>query len=183
MQPDPSHRSRSDRRWRTRGLRVLIVTGFVAVSATACSASRRESDVAKVHGIPVLKSALSPAGTDLGSGFEVPAGTVLVGATVPNEIVVVHRGRPIEDRGWTAWMLMSGDPRHALDSVVRQARAQRIPARRDCWSEGAVNTWCGVRGLRHAAGRTRWIEARAMRTQAVVRPRPVFGTGLGVPRS
>jgi hypothetical protein len=121
-------------------------------------------ETTRVAGIPVIRDAISAAGTPLGAGFKVPRGAVLVGGAVPVENAVVYRGRPRRDRGWTALMLATGDPQALLASVTDQAAAIGIRATTaGCFDGDALE--CSIAG-EHIGGRTRSVSASIRRQRA-----------------
>jgi hypothetical protein len=73
--------------------------------------------VERLHGIPVLEGATRPSGTRLGNGFTVAPGSVLLGDVFPVGIGV-NQG---EADGWTAHLLVTGDPREVLRHYQQEA--------------------------------------------------------------
>jgi hypothetical protein len=149
-----------------------LVAGAVALVLLAALLAFAANDdappeftVTKVDGVPFLNGATSGPGTELGAGLRVPPGARLLGTTIPIETVVIYRGTPIPDRGWQAWMFVSGDPIAALRSVATQARGAGLTVGGlGCPEpESASFAFCGVSGQHVSSNRVRWLSAGVWR--------------------
>jgi hypothetical protein len=79
----------------------------------------------------------------MGNGFSVAPGTALIGAVFPNSVVSLgtYNGVPIPNPGWSADLLVTGDPREAMAAYRDQAISAGFsmePAR--CGREDAGET-------------------------------------------
>jgi hypothetical protein len=77
--------------------------------------------VTEVSGIPVLAGTTRGPGTPLRDGLEVAEGTVLLGTVFPTGAAVSINGVPVEDRGWRASLLVTGDPVEVMRAYLAQA--------------------------------------------------------------
>jgi hypothetical protein len=75
----------------------------------------------------VLAGHTAGPGTALGDGFTVADGTVLLGGVVPTGTAVEYEGELIEDRGWRALLLVTGDAIGVLDAYAEQAADAGLP--------------------------------------------------------
>ncbi|MDQ1520992.1 MAG: hypothetical protein QOI55_2065 [Actinomycetota bacterium] len=145
----------------------LAATVLLVAVLNGCDRGASTSDSVaetRIAGIPVLRNATSPAGTALGNGLRVPPASVLVGSVVPLENADSSRGRPDSERGWQAWMLVTGDPRVALRSLSAQAHAIGIELNgTQCAPPSSTAVGCRFDGERKANGRTRWIDVTVQR--------------------
>ena len=83
---------------------------MLAVALSACSSERPSTAITKLQGIATLAGATRPPGTKLGNGFTVAPGTALIADAFPLGDATVLAGRSIEDRGWRAYLIVTGDP-------------------------------------------------------------------------
>jgi hypothetical protein len=72
--------------------------------------------------IPTAPGATKPPGTELGNGFTVPDGAVLVGFPIPR----------VQGQGWRAVLLVEGDPRSAIDGLTGQAERAGFSVNSGC---------------------------------------------------
>ena len=104
---------------------VVPVVIVVASSALVFVFVLDDGDEKASHfgGIPVAAAAVRTEGTALRSGFSVARGTALVGEPFPNTVVFLgtHNGVPIPDPGWSANLLVTGDPRRVMSAYRDQA--------------------------------------------------------------
>jgi hypothetical protein len=111
--------------------RTAGIVGVAAVAALvlgACTsdgsdAAAPEPPAGPADPIPVLAEAVAEAGEPIADGFTVPEGAVLLGRAIPNGIGVVYDGEPVIDEGWTAYLVVPGDPRPVVEAVVDEASA------------------------------------------------------------
>lgn len=75
--------------------------------------------------VPVAPSVL-PAGSKVDENFVVPKGAVLLSRPIPLGFTYAYKNVPVMDRGWTATMVVAGDPRPVVDDIRRQAKALGI---------------------------------------------------------
>ena len=101
---------------------VLVVTALAAALVLASCSPGADAPST------VAAEALSPAGTDLGDGFEVAEGSSLIAAPIPAGTTVVLSGKPIKDDGWTAWLYVDGDPQTVVDRYLAQASRRGLRA-------------------------------------------------------
>lgn len=100
----------------------------------------------RVAGIPVLEGATSGPGTELGAGFTVAEGSVLVGTTFPAV------DEPVPNPGFSALLLVTGSFQEVFDAYRRQAaelgvqvRPGNAETRQFCWEVSGAFT-CGGSG-------------------------------------
>lgn len=94
----------------------------------ACTANESggSNDITAVAGIPVVAGATESPGTDLGNGFSVARGTVLVGRTLPTGVALELNGVPLEDAGWRALLVVTGSVPGVVEDYTRQAAANGL---------------------------------------------------------
>lgn len=100
--------------------------------------------VAAAAPIPVSADA-QLEGTELGNGFTVPAGAVLLGAPTPIGAAYSYKGTDVFDRGWDATMVVPGDPRTVVAALKAQPREAGFDLRPgDSYEGGAseVDGYC-----------------------------------------
>jgi hypothetical protein len=89
---------------------------------------------ARSYVLPAREDAVHGPGTELGDGFEVPEGARLVGRVFPD---------PQDAHGWSATLLLDGDPMAVYNSLTAQARAAGFGdfpwAGTSCWYSGFDN--------------------------------------------
>lgn len=106
--------------------RAGMVAVMVAVAVVVLPGDRPlapRPSIVRVQGVPVLADATKDAGTSLGNGFSVVEGSLLLGAVLPSGSAGSFGGVPIEDDGWRAMLLMTGDARDVFDAYAEQAAA------------------------------------------------------------
>lgn len=105
---------------RRAGAAVLLVM-LVVVSATAATllSEDRRADAGPV---PVADGTTKPEGAALRDGFTVAPGAVAVGDVFPFGALVAVAGKPIEDYGWRAYLVVTGDPIAVVEHYRREAR-------------------------------------------------------------
>jgi hypothetical protein len=126
----------------------------------------------QVAGIPVLEGSTSGPGTELGAGFTVAAGSVLVGTTFP------AGDAEVPNRGFVAFMLATGSLPDVFDADNRQAAAigirlrpsLSVEAESACWEDDRLRAFVtggsGNRGDNDIPGPTVSVTAfRAPATQ------------------
>jgi len=103
--------------------RVVVLVPLVLLAAVIVWGSVRSgADAARDGAIPTAASVTSPAGTVLGNGFTVPTGASLVGQPLPfAPLFPSTGGPPLQFKGWRAVLLVSGDPRTAVDALAAEA--------------------------------------------------------------
>jgi hypothetical protein len=90
----------------------------LTLSLLVLSGACRDSSSAR----PVLSSAAGEPGTPLGNGYEVAAGTTLIGDPVPGGTAYYTNNEPVIDDGWTATMVVEGrELTEIVDAYLRQA--------------------------------------------------------------
>lgn len=133
----------SGRRPRSERLALVVAVLMVALLGAGCNDERDRA-------APPLESALSdPPGTTLGDGFSVAEGTRLLGHTFPSVIAGYHNDEPIQDDGWVASLLVTGDLDDVLAAYRAQANAAGLPLRAiatNCGTEGSL-TRCSAQGF------------------------------------
>jgi hypothetical protein len=105
---------------------VLVVAGGVAVwvASDDDEPERTTDPAAEEPSGPVIASAVGPPGTDLGDGFTVADGTVLIGDPIPLGVLGTEDDVPIVDEGWSASLVVDGaEPRAIVDAYLAQAEA------------------------------------------------------------
>jgi hypothetical protein len=128
-------------RWRG-GVPLLLA---IALLLAACAGDDDDDlGVTEVAGIPVLGEHTSGAGAELGDGFTVVDGTVLLGDVVPTGADVEFEGRIIEDRGWRAMLLVTGDAETVLDAYAGQAADMDLPLTDPYGGRGCLDDRSGV---------------------------------------
>ena len=108
-------------------LRVRLFLAAVVVVAACGGDGDDDPQATEIAGIPVLEGHTAGPGAELGDGFTVADGSVLLGDPVPTGVAFEHRGEPIDDRGWRALLLVTGDAGEVLESYARQAAAVGLP--------------------------------------------------------
>jgi hypothetical protein len=73
-----------------------------------------------LEGIPVLAEVAHPPGSPLGDGLVTPPGTNLLGDTLPVGPEESIDGEPVDDDGWRALFVVTGDPAAALADLEAQ---------------------------------------------------------------
>jgi hypothetical protein len=106
------------------GAAVLFVV-LVAVSATAATLLYEETR-ADAGPVPVAAGSTKPEGTALPDGFTVAPGAVAVGDVFPFGALVAVAGKPVEDDGWRAYLVVTGDPIAVVDHYRREAREMGV---------------------------------------------------------
>src|SRR5690349_12176296 len=101
-------------------LRTWAVVAAVALVAGGCGlfSGSGSPDEVIVSGIPVAHGMTLGAGTPLGSTFRVPRGTLLVGGVLPADHVGSLAAPGPPDRGWRAWLLLTGSPASVLNAIA-----------------------------------------------------------------
>jgi hypothetical protein len=122
---------------------------------TACSGSNPEA--VRIEDAPVLEGSTRGPGTDLGAGFSVAEGSVLLGTTFPS------RTSYLDDDGFRALLLVTGPFREVFTAYARQAAAIGLPLAPDygpsyC-SPDRVYLCSGRGGRDRFAGRSAWVRA------------------------
>lgn len=110
---------------------LLLVGGVVGCSDDEARSLGEAPPTTVVAGMPVLKDATHGPGRDLGAGFTVVDGSILLGETFPIGVAFEYNGRPVEDRGFSASLLVTGDARRVLDAYAAQAAVIGLPLSRD----------------------------------------------------
>jgi hypothetical protein len=160
---------------RNRLLRALVVVLMLA----ACSSDRPSTATKKLEGIPTLAGATQPPGTKLGNGFTVASGAALIADVFPLGVGEALSNLPIEDRGWRALLLITGDPREVVRHYLREAERTGLALRSgDRWAGPSVSTvprpdvYCGTdvdQGYLCAAAGTATTGSRTRSLQLVLR--------------
>jgi hypothetical protein len=136
-----------------RSSRCAVALGVaVTVVLSACDSSIGHAAVVRVHGTPVVADALSPPGSPRGDGFDVPPGTRLVGAVLPDDPATGYPNVSWR-RAWTALLLVRGDASAAVDALLTQAARHGLPTEdptMSCYEYG-----CSVGAARPSVGRDR----------------------------
>jgi hypothetical protein len=126
----------------------------------ACESTTAERDaVVRFHGTPVVANALSSPGRPLGDGFEVPAGTQLIGAALPDDPATGYPNVSWR-RAWTALLLVRGDVAAAVDALLAQAARNGLATRSSemsCYEYG-----CSIGASQPSIGRELPGVARAL---------------------
>jgi hypothetical protein len=107
-----------------------VISALSAVLLAAACSDDGGPGTTRIAGMPVLEGATRGAGTPLGSGFTVAEGSVLLGAPFPTGIGIEYRGEPLEDAGWSALLLVTGEGRAVFDAYAAQAEAVGLPLSR-----------------------------------------------------
>jgi hypothetical protein len=100
----------------------LLLAGCTNEGAGTASISRHQ-------GVPVLDGATKDSGTKLGNGFTVAPGSVLIGDVFPVGVGRRVGNRSVEDRGWQAFLLVTGDPTQVLAHYQHEAKDAAMPLR------------------------------------------------------
>jgi hypothetical protein len=126
----------------------------VVVLLGGCSAGGSSSEeVGSLEGAPVVRGATGDAGTELGDGFTVAPGSVLLGAPFPDTSHASVGGIPVPEHGWTALFLVTGDPYVVLDHYSEQAARIGVPIKNPdaefsvCTFNSAAWLECGRSGI------------------------------------
>jgi hypothetical protein len=105
------------------GVALVVALLLGACSSDGSDGVAPELPAGPADPIPVLAEAVVEAGEPIADGFTVPEGAVLLGRAIPNGIEVVYDGEPIIDEGWTAYLVVPGDPRPVVEAVIDEASA------------------------------------------------------------
>ena len=97
-----------------------IRTGPSSSTSTTTSTTPFDTEVVDRAGIPVLAGASRPAGTPLRDGLRVPDGAWLLAEPLPLGFELTYRGEDVDDQGWRATLLVTGD----LDAVLNDLNTQ-----------------------------------------------------------
>ena len=97
---------------------LAVITALAVFAATAL----RSEPVKDAMLIPLAAEAVRPAGSPLRDGFTVAPGTVAVGDAFPLGALVAVAGEPIEDDGWRAYLVVTGDLVAVVEHYRREAR-------------------------------------------------------------
>lgn len=138
------------RRWVV--VTVVAVVASVALVGVLLVIDNGDESGSTFGGIPVADAAVRTAGTELPNGFTVAKGSALVGDVFPNsvEFLGTYNGVPVPNPGWSANLLVTGDPRRVIAEYRDQATAAGLSmdeARCGPQGEGASSFYsCETRG-------------------------------------
>lgn len=113
---------------------VLAVAGL-GVFMAGCSSDGPSSSgspepvkasVVTIDGVPFLAGATHGAGAELRDGLKVVEGSRLLADVFPSRNAPTVAGM-VDDRGWFASILITGDPRQVLPAYARQATQLDLP--------------------------------------------------------
>ena len=102
-----------------------MVTALVLITLVGCTGRGRGPAVAdpaerRIAGVPVLADHVQGPGTDLGNGFEVSEGTLLLGDVFPD----TRPGQGVTpEAGWSAYLVVTGDATAVLTAYADQVEA------------------------------------------------------------
>lgn len=131
------------------GCTTALICLLMPTTIGCSSGPPAEPEAIVIAGIPVLEGATSPAGTELRNGFVVPEGAVLVGPTFDRGVRLVIDDVEIENEGWTAVLLVTGDPVDVLEGLLADAIAAGYPMRSaHCSEEDDRPARCTIGGSR-----------------------------------
>jgi hypothetical protein len=110
------------RRWIFVTLVAVVVASAALVGVFVVTDSDGGS-ARQFGGIPVAAGVVRSEGTELPNGFSVAKGSALIGDVFPNSVVFLgtYKGVPIPNPGWSAVLLVTGDPRQVMADYRRQA--------------------------------------------------------------
>jgi len=100
------------------------MVGIVLASSVACVGGSEPGTDLLAGVIPVREGATSGPGTELGAGFEVAEGSVLVGGVLRRiKDDLVYKGVQQDDDGWRAVLVVTEPGRAVFNRYVEQGRA------------------------------------------------------------
>lgn len=116
---------------RRRSAALVGVAVIAALLLSACTSDGSEASSPEVPAgpadpIPVLAEAVVEAGEPISDGFTVPEGAVLLGRAIPKG--VTNQAGDL-DRGWDAYLVVPGDPRLVVRSLIEQAEGDGFAVR------------------------------------------------------
>jgi hypothetical protein len=115
--------------WDDAAVRWAAGTLAATLFLTGCSGGGAGTGISRHQGVPVLDGATKESGTKLGNGFTVAPGSVLIGDVFPTGAERRVGDRTLEDRGWHAFLLVTGDPAQVLAHYQREAEDATMPLR------------------------------------------------------